>query len=71
METIVATRMGRSSSPLTTPIIDNFILSFVGSVLSAGVTAAFAYQFLNGVLQDIKHDAVLIYEHVLKPRTYR
>lgn len=70
METFVATRMGRYSSPLTTPIIDNFILSFVGSLLSAGVTAAFAYRFLNDVLQDIKHDAVLIYEHVLKPRTY-
>lgn len=40
------------------------ILSLVGSVISAASTAMSIYQFLGTMLHDVKHDALLIYEHI-------
>lgn len=50
---------------LATSVID-LIIPLIGSVISSVTTAAMTYNFLNNMLQDIKHDAGLIYEHISK-----
>ena len=42
------------------------IIPIVGSVISAVTAAVVTYTFLNDVLQEIYHDAVVIYEHIMK-----
>ena len=44
----------------------DLILSLIGSVLSSATAARLTYRFLCDVLQDIYHDAVVIYEHIMK-----
>ena len=44
----------------------NVILPIVGSVISSATTAIVAYIFLDGMLQDLKDDALLIYGHINK-----
>jgi hypothetical protein len=42
------------------------IVLIVGSVISSATTAGVTYTFLDDILQDIKDDAVLLHEHVMK-----
>ena len=49
---------------LATSALD-LIVPLVGSVISSAATATMTYRFLDNMLQDIKHDAGLIYEHIM------
>jgi hypothetical protein len=42
------------------------ILPLIGSVISSVTTARVTYRFLDDMPQNIKDDAVLIYEHIMK-----
>jgi hypothetical protein len=44
----------------------NLILPTVGSVISSVATVTVVYRFLDGMLQNLKDDAVLIYGHINK-----
>ena len=41
----------------------DLILPFVGSVISAATASWATYTFLDDMLQDLKHDAMLIHGH--------
>ena len=42
------------------------IIPIVGSVISSVSAAVVTYTILNDILQQIYHDAVVIYEHIMK-----
>jgi uncharacterized protein (DUF697 family) len=44
----------------------DLIVPMVGSVISSATTAGVTYKFLDDILQDIKDDAVLLHQHVMK-----
>ena len=44
----------------------DFIVPIVGYVISSVTTAGMTYTFLDDMLQDIKDDAVLLHEHIMK-----
>ena len=43
----------------------DLILPLIGSVISSATAARVTYRFLDDMLQDANHDALLIYEHVV------
>lgn len=44
----------------------NWFIPMAGSILSSAITAVVTYIFLHNMLQDIKDDAVLLHEHIMK-----
>jgi hypothetical protein len=53
-------------TPAAAVTLTNLFLSILYflSVISSVTTAAMTYNFLDNMLQNMKHDAVLIYEHI-------
>ena len=62
----VATKIGTYEPLLLVGSSLNLMLPLVESVISSVTTAGVTKRFLDDMLQDIKHDAVLIYEHIMK-----
>ena len=66
MAVFVATKIGTYATLLFVQSFFDLILPLIGSVISSATAARLTYRFLCDVLQDIYHDAVLIYEHIMK-----
>ena len=62
----VDTLIGTYTALLLSQSLLDLILPLVGSVISSLTVARVTHIFLDDMLQDIKHDAVLIYEHIIK-----
>lgn len=70
METFVAEGMASYPTPVKVPSVNDFFLSFTGHMINSGVIGMAIYLFLDNLLDNINHDAVLIYEYVLKTNAY-
>ena len=44
----------------------SWIIPMDGSILSSAITDVVTYKFRHNMLQDIKDDAVLLHEHIMK-----
>jgi uncharacterized protein (DUF697 family) len=66
MVVFVVTKIGTYATLLFVQSFFDLILPLIGSVISSATAARLTYRFLCDVLQDIYHDAVLIYEHIMK-----
>jgi len=66
MVLFVVTKLGTFTALLLATSFLDPILPLFGSVVSSATAAVVTYRFLDKILQDIKDDAVLIYEHVMK-----
>jgi len=66
MVLFVVTKLGTFTALLLATSLLDLILPLVGSVISSATTARVTYRFLDNMLQDIKDDAVLLHEHVMK-----
>jgi uncharacterized protein (DUF697 family) len=66
MAVFVATKIGTYSTLLFVQSVFDLILPLIGSVISSATAAKLTYLFLDNMLQNIYHDAVLIYDHVMK-----
>ena len=65
MVLVVVTKIGAFTALLLASSVLDLILPLVGSVISSVTTATITYRFLESTLQDIKYDALLIYEHIV------
>ena len=70
VETFVTTHMERAATQLIDPPDNNFIFAAIGSAISSSFTGMVAYKFLHDILEDINHDAMVIYEQALKINAY-
>ena len=66
MMLFVGTEIGIYSAIMFAQSFLNCIVSMSRSVIYSAATAAVTYRFLDNMLQDIKDDAVLLHEHVMK-----
>ena len=66
MPDFVVKKIGLYGALLVVQSFTDLIFPLIGPVISSGTTAWLIYRFLCDVLQDIYHDAVLIYEHIMK-----
>ena len=66
MAVFVVTKIGIYATLSFVQSFSDLILPLIGSVISSATAARLTYRFLCDVLQDIYHDAVLIYEHIMK-----
>ena len=66
MAVFVVTKIGTYATLLFVQSFFDLILPLIGSVISSATAAMVTYRFLDGMLQDIYHDAVVIYEHIIK-----
>ena len=64
MNMLVA-KIGTFTAWLLASSVLDVILTLVGSIISSVTTATVTYRFLESTLQDIKYDALLIYEHIV------
>ena len=62
----VGTKIATYATVLFVQSFIDLFLPIVGSVISSVTAASYTYKFLVDILQDIKDDAVLIYEHIMK-----
>ena len=70
MKTFVANGLASYPTPVNVPSVNDFVRSFTEHLMHSGVNGMAIYIFLNTLLDDIKHDAVLIYEYVLQTNSY-
>ena len=66
MAVFVFTKIGTYATLAFVQSFMDLILPLIGSVISSATAARLTYRFLCDVLQDIYHDAVVIYEHIIK-----
>ena len=66
MAVFVVTKIGTYATLLFVQSFFDLNLPLIGSVISSATAARLTYRFLCDVLQDIYHDAVVIYEHIIK-----
>ena len=66
MTVFVVTKIGTYAKLLFVQSFFDLILPLIGSVISSATAARVTYRFLDDMLQDIYHDTVLIYDHVMK-----
>lgn len=66
MTYFVVAKLGIYAALVSADSFLDLILPLVGSVISSTTAARVVYKFLNDMLQDIKDDAELIYEHIVK-----
>ena len=64
MIVFVSSKLATYSGLLLATSVFDLIVPLIGSVISSATTAAMTYNFLDNMLQNMKHDAVLIYEHI-------
>lgn len=53
-------------------VAENFLdllLPFVGSVISGVTSAAITYKFLKNILEDLRHDAFIVYRHIVQKQS--
>jgi uncharacterized protein (DUF697 family) len=62
----VGTEIGIYAAMVLAQSFLDLIVPMVGSVISSATTAGVTYKFLDDILQDIKDDAALLHEHVMK-----
>ena len=66
MTVFVVTKIATYAKLLFVQSFFDLILPLIGSVISSATAARVTYRFLDDMLQDIYHDTVLIYDHVMK-----
>ena len=64
MTLLIVTKLGTFLALALAESVLDLIVSIVGYVISSVTTAGMTYTFLDDMLQDIKHDAMLIHEHI-------
>ena len=62
----VGAKLGTNTALVFAQSFLDVILPLVGSVISSATSAGVTYIFLDDMLQDIKDDEVLLYEHIMK-----
>ena len=62
----LGTKLGTFLALALAESVLDLIVPIVGSVISSVTTAGMTYTFLDDMLQDIKDDAVLLHEHIMK-----
>ncbi|CAC5387734.1 unnamed protein product [Mytilus coruscus] len=67
--TWVIFRLGIFATVMAAENVLDLLLPLVGSLISGVTTAAIAYKFLNGVLDDIRDDAIDVYRHIVKQQS--
>ena len=65
MLVVVGAKIGSFTALLLASSALDLILPLVESVISSVTTATITYRFLENTLQDIKYDALLIYDHIV------
>jgi hypothetical protein len=66
MKDFVATKIGTYAQLVIAQSVIDLIFPLFGSAISAATVGVVTYRFLDDMLQDIYHDAVVIYDHILK-----
>ena len=66
MKDFVATKIGTYAQLVIAQSVIDLIFPLFGSGISAATVGVVTYRFLDDMLQDIYHDAVVIYDHILK-----
>ena len=66
----VCTKIGTMTGLVLATSFLDLIIPLVGSIISSVATATVTYKFLDNMLQDLHHDAILINEHILKTNAY-
>lgn len=64
---IIGQQLGKVIATVTLVTIQSVLdvfLPIVGSVISSATTAGLVYKFLNGYLDDLRDDAILVYDHI-------
>jgi uncharacterized protein (DUF697 family) len=62
----LSTKLGTFLALALAESVLDLIVSIVGYVISSVTTAGMTYTFLDDMLQDIKDDAMLLHEHIMK-----
>ncbi|CAG2186539.1 unnamed protein product [Mytilus edulis] len=65
----VIVRLGFFASVMVAENVLDLILPFVGSLISGVTASAITYKFLNGVLDDIRDDAIYVYRHIVEQQS--
>ena len=66
MTLLIVTKLGTFLALALAESVLDLIVPIVGSVISSVTTAGMTYTFIDDMLQDIKDDAVLLHEHIMK-----
>jgi uncharacterized protein (DUF697 family) len=67
MADFITTKIGTYGTLVLVQSVVDLILPLIGSAISSATAAMVTYRFLDDMLQDIYHDAEVIYEHTMKP----
>ena len=66
MVLFVSAKLGTYAALMYAASFLDLLLPLIGYTISSAIAARVTYRFLDDMLHDINHDAVLIYEHVVK-----
>ena len=66
MKDFVDTKIGSYATLVIAQSVLDLIFPLSGSVISSATVGVVTYRFLDDMLQDIYHDALVIYEHIMK-----
>ena len=65
---LIVTKHGTFLAPALDESVLDLIVPIVGSVISSVTIAGMTYTFIDDMPQDIKDDAVLLQEHIMKTK---
>lgn len=66
MAAYVISRLGVYATIMVAESFLDLMVPFIGSLISGATSAFITYRFLNGILDDIRDDAIAVYDHIDK-----
>lgn len=69
MAVFVISRLGFYATIMIAENVLDIFLPFVGSLISAATSGAITYTFLKSILKDIKGDAIVVHQHIVKQQS--
>lgn len=64
MAAFVVGKLGLFATIMVAENILDLFVPVCGSIISGATSAAITYKFLHDILKDIRHDAIMVYDHI-------
>lgn len=69
MAAFVVAKLGFFATIMVAENILDIFVPVIGSIISGATSAAITYRFLDGILKDIRHDAIIVYNHIKEQKS--